>query len=180
MNLLRSHGITRDDKEMTEDPHGSWYYQQIDLGFNYRMTDLQAALGISQLKRIDEYISTRHNIAAVYDKAFEEKLPINIPKHLDNTYSSYHLYVIRLQLNNITRTHKDFFEELKRIGIGVNLHYIPVHLHPYYRNLGFKNGDFPNAENYYREAISIPVYPGLSSEDQAFIIESIKNIASGI
>lgn len=178
MNLYRSHGITRNEEEMMEASHGSWFYQQINLGFNYRMTDIQAALGISQLKRVDKYVSDRHRLATKYDKSFGSEIPLDIPHHINDTYSSYHLYVIRLQLEKINKTHKDFFEELRAKGIGVNLHYIPVHLHPYYKNLGFKHGDFPNAEDYYSKAISLPLHPNLTPVDQEFIIESIKSISS--
>lgn len=179
MNLLRSHGITKNDAKMIgEGSHGSWYYQQIDLGFNYRMTDIQAALGISQLKRIDTLILKRHEIASTYNDAFDGVTSVKTPYQLSSSYSSYHLYVIRLQLKNINKTHKEFFEELRNKGIGVNLHYIPVHLHPFYLNFGFKNGDFPNSERYYSEAISLPMYPDLSFDDQEFVIRSIIEIAS--
>tara|TARA_B100000963_G_C22575017_1_gene647975 strand:+ start:235 stop:1398 length:1164 start_codon:yes stop_codon:yes gene_type:complete len=175
MEILRTHGITRDQKMMEGDSHGPWYYQQIDLGFNYRMTDIHAALGITQLKRIEDFISLRHKVATNYDKMLKD-MPINLPYQLDNTKSSLHLYVIRLKLEKIQITHKQFFEGMRSKGIGVNLHYIPVHLHPYYKKLGFRLGDFPEAEKYYSEAVSIPIFPNLSSEDQNKVVETISSL----
>lgn len=172
MALLRSHGITREPEQMVDTPHGPWYYEQVALGFNYRMTDLQAALGVSQMARIDAFVAQRHKIAAKYDKLFEE-LPVQVPAR-DQDYSALHLYVIRLKLNLISRTHHDTFVALREQGIGVNLHYIPVHTHPYYREMGFAMGDFPEAERYYREAISLPIYPGLSDEDITKVVNAVK------
>ena len=137
MKLLRSHGITRDAREMTHAPDGPWYYQQIDLGFNYRMTDLQAALGLSQMKRLDEFVAKRHIIARRYDELLAG-LPITTPWQHPDGYSGLHLYVIRLKLNEIRKTHREVFEALRAAGIGVNLHYIPVYRQPYYEELGFK------------------------------------------
>lgn len=169
MALLRSHGITRDDHLMTNEPDGPWYYQQIALGFNYRMTELQAALGISQMARLNEYVSRRHQLAKRYDEKLAE-LPVTTPWQLDSSYSGLHLYVIRLQLEKTQKTHRAVFEYLRAQGIGVNLHYIPVHTQPYYKKMGFKTGDFPEAENYYREAISLPMYPTLSEQQQDEVI----------
>ncbi len=161
MALLRSHGITRDPACINREPDGPWYYEQIDLGFNYRMTELQAALGISQMDRLDNYVARRHELACRYD-ALLAGLPVTTPwRHVDN-YSGLHLYVIRLQLPGGARTHRNVFESLREQGIGVNLHYIPVHIQPYYQAMGFRAGDFPEAERYYAEAISLPMYPGLS------------------
>lgn len=170
--LLRSHGITRDPFQMTEPSHGPWYYQQIDLGYNYRITDIQAALGVSQMVRIDEFISRRHEIARKYNECLKN-LPITLPCQHPDTYSAYHLYVIRLQLDKIKVNHREVFEKLRAEGIGVNLHYIPVHLQPYYRKLGFKPGDFPIAEQYYTEAISLPMYYSLTPEEQDIVITTL-------
>lgn len=172
MALLRSHGITREPEQMVDTPDGPWYYEQIALGFNYRMTDLQAALGVSQMARIDAFVAQRHQIAAKYDELFAE-LPVQVPTR-DQDYSALHLYVIRLKLDLISRTHHDVFVALRKQGIGVNLHYIPVHTHPYYREMGFAMGDFPEAERYYREAISLPIYPGLSDEDVTKVVNAVK------
>ncbi len=172
MALLRSHGITRVPEQMVDTPDGPWYYEQIALGFNYRMTDLQAALGVSQMARIDTFVAQRHQIAAKYDKLFVE-LPLQLPAR-DQDYSALHLYVIRLKLDLISSTHHDVFVALREQGIGVNLHYIPVHTHPYYREMGFASGDFPEAERYYREAISLPIYPGLSDEDITKVANAVK------
>ena len=170
MNLCRSHGITRNEDEMTEVSHGAWFYQQITLGYNYRMTELQAALGISQMMRLTKFVSTRHKIAERYNLLLKD-LPVQIPYQLEKTYSSMHLYVIRLQLDEILMTHSEVFDELRANQIAVNLHYIPVHIHPYYKAMGFRYGDFPVAEKYYKEAISLPMYPGLSKSDQDKVVQ---------
>jgi UDP-4-amino-4,6-dideoxy-N-acetyl-beta-L-altrosamine transaminase len=173
MQLLRSHGITRDTNEMTCAPDGPWYYQQIGLGYNYRMTDLQAALGLSQMQRLDEFVIKRHAIAKRYDKLLTD-LPVITPwQHLDN-YSGLHLYVIRLELAKIDKSRRQVFEALRAAGIGVNLHYIPVYRQPYYEGLGFKKGYCPVAEQYYDEAISLPMYPTLSEVQQDKVIDSLK------
>ena len=145
MQLLRSHGITRDVNEMSHAPDGPWYYQQIDLGYNYRMTDLQAALGVSQMQRLNEYVSRRHAIAKRYDQLLAA-LPVRAPWQHPDSYSGLHLYVIRLKLNQIAKTHRQVFEALREHGVGVNLHYIPVYRQPYYEGLGFKAGHCPEAE----------------------------------
>ena len=175
MELLRSHGITRDESMMEENTHGGWYYEQIDLGYNYRMTELQAALGISQMERLDDFVAARHILANIYNKELSE-LPIDLPFQLENTYSGMHLYVIRLNLNEIKKSHKKVFEELRTRGVGVNLHYIPVHTQPYYKKMGFNWGDFPEAESYYKESISLPMYPGLSQTNQEKIVAALKSL----
>ena len=175
MMLFRTHGITRDEQVMQGVPDGPWYYEQVDLGYNYRMTELQAALGLSQMTRLEEFVTTRHRLAKRYDDKLNE-LPIILPFQSENTYSSFHLYVIRLNLELIKKSHKQVFQELRDRGIGVNLHYIPVHIHPYYQAMGFKIGDFPEAENYYREAISIPIYHGLKNDEQDSVIQAITEV----
>jgi UDP-4-amino-4,6-dideoxy-N-acetyl-beta-L-altrosamine transaminase len=173
MVLLRSHGITRDPDHMTHAPDGPWYYQQVDLGFNYRMTELQAALGISQMGRLDEYVSRRHVLAKRYDILLRA-LPVTTPWQQPDSYSALHLYVIRLQLDKIDKHHRAVFESLREQGIGVNLHYIPVHTQPYYQQMGFKIGDFPEAERYYAEAISLPMYPNMSESQQDQVVIALE------
>ena len=170
MSLLRSHGIIRDSNLMTHEADGEWYYQQIDLGFNYRMTDMQAALGVSQLERLDTYVSRRHEIATRYNQLLKN-LPLLVPYQDNDGYSAYHLYVIRLE-NRIK--HKQVFEYLRKNGIGVNLHYIPVYHHPYYEAMGFQKSYCEEAENYYNEAISLPMYATLSEADQDRVVSVLR------
>ncbi|WP_420833189.1 UDP-4-amino-4,6-dideoxy-N-acetyl-beta-L-altrosamine transaminase [Pseudemcibacter aquimaris] len=171
MELLRSHGITRDENLMQGDSHGPWYYQQIDLGYNYRMTDIQAALGTSQMKRIDDFVKKRNQLAARYDRLLLSE-DVTIPLQHDDCYSARHLYIIKLKDGY---DHRKIFEKMRDGGIGVNLHYIPVHLQPYYQNLGFNQGDFPAAEDYYSKAITLPLYPTLSEDDQDHVVETLLN-----
>ncbi len=173
LELLRSHGIVRDEQKMTRTADGPWYYQQIDLGYNYRMTDMQAALGVSQMKRLDKFVSRRHEVARRYDQLLES-LPVTIPYQHFDAYSGRHLYVIRLKLDEVARTHREVFEFLREQGIGVNLHYIPVYRQPYYERMGFKAGYCPEAEQYYREAISVPMYPGLTAELQDQVMKALR------
>ncbi|MBL1198521.1 MAG: UDP-4-amino-4,6-dideoxy-N-acetyl-beta-L-altrosamine transaminase [Nostoc sp. GBBB01] len=170
---LRSHGITRNPDLMQGESHGSWYYQQLELGFNYRMTDIQAALGISQMQRLDEFVERRSFLANRYHQLLQD-LPLMLPYQHPDTNSSWHLYVIRLKLDKINKTHRQIFEELRQAGIGVNLHYIPVHLQPYYQRFGFQLGDFPQVEKYYQEAISIPLYSRLDEESQDKVVASLR------
>ena len=172
MALFRSHGITRDSAQMTHATDGPWYYQQIELGYNYRMTELQAALGVSQMERLDAYVTRRHQLARRYD-ALLAKLSVTTPWQHADSYSGLHLYPIRLQLENITKSHHQVFESLREQGIGVNLHYIPVHTQPYYQRMGFLPGDFPQAEAYYREAISLPMYQAMSDAQQNQVIAAL-------
>ncbi len=173
MQLLRSHGITRNEDEMTHSSQGPWYYQQIDLGYNYRMTDLQAALGLSQMQRLDHFVYRRHYIAERYNKLLEG-LPVAKPWQHEESHSGFHLYVIRLKLAEIEKMHRQVFETLRGLRIGVNLHYIPVYQHPYYKKLGFKSGYCLAAEQYYTEAISLPMYPNLTEIQQDIVIAGLK------
>jgi len=171
--LLRSHGITRDPAQMESPSEGPWYYQQIDLGYNYRITDIQAALGLNQLGRIDEFIERRRAIAARYDSLLSG-LPLTVPWQLPDGQSSFHLYVIRLLTPDVKRSHREVFERLRESGVMVNLHYIPVHLQPYYRKLGFAAGDFPEAERYYGQAISLPMFYGLTDAAQDRVVAAVR------
>lgn len=174
MALLRSHGITRDPSRMTHEPDGPWYYQQIDLGFNYRMTDIQAALGMSQLERVESYVSRRLQLADHYNALLAD-LPVVLPARDNISRSSAHLYVIRLRLDQIQISHRAVFSELRSRGIGVNLHYIPIYAQPYYEAMGFAPGAYPEAERYYASALSLPLYPALSEEDQRTVAASLRS-----
>ncbi|WP_396586918.1 UDP-4-amino-4,6-dideoxy-N-acetyl-beta-L-altrosamine transaminase [Bermanella sp. R86510] len=169
MALFRSHGVTRDVSLMEGESHGDWYYQQVDLGYNYRMTELQAALGCSQLTRLDEFVARRHELAKRY-LALLAHLPLVLPEFPSNSYSGLHLFIVRV---DATRTHvnrKQLFDVLRDNGIGVNVHYIPIHTQPYYRKLGFSLGDFPNSEAYYDTAISLPMFHLLTDEQQDQVV----------
>jgi UDP-4-amino-4,6-dideoxy-N-acetyl-beta-L-altrosamine transaminase len=176
MALLRSHGITRDPKRMTHEPDGPWYYQQVELGFNYRMTELQAALGISQMTRLDQYVARRHVLAKRYDALLAD-LPLVAPWQHPDTYSGLHLYVIRLLEGS---AHRSVFESLRAQGIGVNLHYIPIHTQPFYQSMGFKVGSYPEAERYYAEAISLPMYYGLSEVMQDAVVHALQKACADV
>ncbi|MDH0081686.1 UDP-4-amino-4,6-dideoxy-N-acetyl-beta-L-altrosamine transaminase [Stutzerimonas stutzeri] len=177
MALLRSHGITRDPAQMTHEADGPWYYQQIDLGFNYRMTELQAALGVTQMERLDQFVARRHQLARRYDDLLAG-LPVTTPWQHPDSYSGLHLYVIRLQLDKIGKTHRQVFEALRELGIGVNLHYIPVHTQPYYQRMGLGSGDFPEAERYYAEAISLPMFQTMTEAQQDEVIAALRKALS--
>lgn len=174
MVRLRSHGITRDENEMTQASEGPWYYQQLELGYNYRMTDIQAALGLSQMKKLNIFVTKRHEIAERYNDLLAD-LPITVPVQDSSTYSAMHLYVIRLQLSKINKTHLEVFNYLRSQGIGVNVHYIPVYKQPYYRKLGFKNNYCPEAEKYYAEAITLPIYPSMTDDQQDKVVAALKD-----
>lgn len=173
LRLVRSHGITRDSSLMTKPMDGPWYYQQITLGFNYRMTDMQAALGTSQMGRLDEFVKRRQEIAKRYDDLLCD-LPLTLPWQHPDSYGAFHLYVIRLKLDQISRSHLQVFEAMRTNEIMVNLHYIPVHTQPFYQKMGFKEGDFPQAEQYYREAISLPMHINLSDDDLKFVARRLR------
>lgn len=173
MTRLRTHGITRDVAQMTHASDGPWYYQQIDLGFNYRMTDIHATLGISQMKRVSEYVTKRHEIAARYGELLAD-VPVIRPWQHPDTYSALHLYVVRLRLGETRSTQRQVFDGMRADGIGVNLHYIPVYRHPYFERLGFPRDYCPQADQYYAEAVTLPIYPGLTEVDQDRVVESLK------
>ena len=176
MALLRSHGITREPSKMQGESHGSWYYQQIDLGYNYRMTELQAALGVSQMTRLAEFVTRRHQLAQRYHAALHD-LPLTRPLFSQqDAYSALHLYVIRLQRAKLNYTRRDIFDALRNAGVGVNIHYIPVHTQPYYQNLGFNVGEYPIAEAYYEDAISLPMFAAMTDQQQDTVIEVLRTI----
>lgn len=177
LGLLRSHGITRDPALMTQPMDGPWYYQQVALGFNYRLTDIQAALGVSQMTRLTTYVQRRHEIAQRYNELLAD-LPLTLPWQHPEGYSAYHLYVVRLQLDKMKNTHLQVFEALRAKDIMVNLHYMPVHTQPYYSKMGFKQGDYPEAECYYREAISIPMHPTLTDDEQDQVVSVLREAVS--
>ncbi len=168
ISLLRSHGITRDEKYMQNQSHGPWYYEQIELGYHYRITDIQAALGISQIQRLDDFILARRNVASYYNNELS-LLPIVTPTPDGN--SAWHLYVIQVE----GKLRHKIFDNLRKLNIGVNVHYIPIHLQPYYEKLGFKKGDFPRAEMFYSRCISIPIFPSLTKEEMAFVVKGVRN-----
>lgn len=173
--MFRTHGITRDcDKLMNDD--APWYYEQHHLGFNYRMTDIQAALGISQIKKLDEFLKKRREFAKIYNEELRNIDGIAIPYQLENTNSAWHLYVISLELEKMKAGRREIFEELRKRNIGVNVHYIPVYYHPYYQNLGYTKGLCPNAEKLYDGIITIPLYPMMSKDDIKYIVNSLKEI----
>lgn len=176
MRRLRSHGITRDSGLMDGACEGDWYYQQIDLGYNYRMTDIQAALGSSQMKRLDTFVKRREHLANRYDVLLAD-ISLTLPSRHPHAESANHLYVVHLPKGAAERLR--IFSGMRQAGIGVNVHYIPVHTQPYYRALGFRAGDFPNAETYYSGAISLPLYFGMSDEDQNRVVDTLKNLTGG-
>ncbi|WP_285961252.1 UDP-4-amino-4,6-dideoxy-N-acetyl-beta-L-altrosamine transaminase [Pseudomonas tohonis] len=175
LRRLRSHGITRDPAAMTGPSEGPWYYQQLELGFNYRMTDLQAALGLSQLQRLDAFVARRRQLVARYGERLAD-LPLELPQVQAGAEPAWHLYPVRLRLERLQHGHRAIFEALRGAGIGVNLHYIPVHLQPYYRQLGFAPGDFPEAERYYAEALSLPLFPDLTDEQQDQVASTLASV----
>tara|TARA_Y100000589_G_scaffold305927_1_gene320270 strand:+ start:10812 stop:11981 length:1170 start_codon:yes stop_codon:yes gene_type:complete len=172
---LRSHGITKDTLDMTKVPDGLWYYEQLELGYNYRMPDINAALGITQLDKLDKFVSKREEIANYYDKNLID-LPLKTPHQIPNCVSSRHLYIIRIDNKHSKFKHKDIFSRLRDSNIGVNLHYIPIHLQPYFQNLGFIKGQFPEAEKYYEEAISLPIFTKLTKREQDYVIDTLRKL----
>ena len=175
MQLFRSHGVTRDPELMTKEAEGGWYYQQVDLGFNYRMTELQAALGVSQTQRLNEFVARRHVLQKRYDSLLSG-LPIIRPYQDKHSFSALHLYPIQIDLNKVSKNREQIFDELRETGVGVNVHYIPIHTQPYYRQLGFKDGEFPNSESYYKAALSLPLYSGMSFQEQDKVVEFVTKV----
>lgn len=169
LRLFRSHGITRDGELMTQ-KDGSWFYQQLELGYNYRITDIQCALGCSQMKKLEYFIARRQELAKRYNEAFANCSDIVIPYQMPETVSGWHLYIIQVKNHN----RREIFDKLRADGIGVNVHYIPVYMHPYYQEHGFKNVHCPVAEEIYSNMISLPLYPGLTDEQQEFVIRKVK------
>lgn len=172
--LFRSHGITRDENLMTEN-QGAWYYQQLELGYNYRITDISCALGCSQLDKLDDFIQRRREIAEKYNKAFSKVNGIKIPKQLEECNSGWHLYMIEVSEKNRKRV----FDTLRAANIGVNVHYIPVYRHPYYQKHGYQECYCKNAEQFYSRAISLPIFPSLTSEEQQYVIDRVIESVSG-
>jgi UDP-4-amino-4,6-dideoxy-N-acetyl-beta-L-altrosamine transaminase len=173
LHLLRSHGVTRDQEQMTQASEGPWYYEQVTLGFNYRMTDMQAALGLSQMAQLTDFVRQRHVLARRYDQLLAD-LPLQLPWQHPDSYSGLHLYVIRLQLQQLQRSHREIFELLRADGILVNLHYMPIYRQPYYRQFGHVPASFPQAELYYAQAITLPMYPRLSESEQDFVCSRLR------
>ena len=177
MAMLRTHGITRDADIFRQPAPGRWYYEQHVLGFNYRMTDIQAALGLSQLARLDQYVAVRNRLAQRYDQILRG-LPLRLPEVLPENLSSFHLYVVRLQRHSLRKTHRQVFEELRQLDIGINLHYLPVHLQPYYRDLGFRPGQYPEAEAHAQEALTLPLYPTLAEQSQDAVALALARVTA--
>ncbi len=178
MRLLRSHGVTREQELMDSEPGGAWHYQQTILGFNYRMTELQAALGISQMDRLDEFVENRHALAKRYNELLRD-LPLVIPKQSIDSYSAFHLYPVQIDFEKVSIDKSLLFDKLRSHGIGVNVHYIPVHTQPFYRERGFSFGDFPQAESYYNHTISIPLFHKMTFGEQDRVIDVLKEILIG-
>lgn len=181
LKLFRTHGITRDTELLMNKSKGKWYYEELFLGYNYRLSDLQAALGISQLKRLDKFIERRKHIAATYNNAFSQENfcdKITIPFQMENAKSSYHLYVVKLNLAAIGKSREQIFNELLEFNVGVNVHYIPVYYHPYYESLSYKKGLCREAEKLYEEMLTLPLYPGMSEDDINYVIECVAKVVT--
>lgn len=174
---LRSHGITRDPGLMECENQGNWYYEQVELGYNYRMTDIQAALGLSQMSRLDDFVEQRHELASRYGK-FLADLPLTLPWQAPEGRSSFHLYVVKVNTAEVKMTRRQIFDLLRAENIGVNVHYIPVHTQPYYKKIGFSVGMFPEAERYYTETLSLPIFPGMTPQQQDRVIEVLRECLS--
>ena len=171
--LLRSHGITRNTKAMRNVPEGAWYYEMLDLGYNYRMTDIHAALGLSQMSRLESFVATRQQLAARYDQVLKD-LPLILPRRDPASLSALHLYVVQLDAERTNKPRAEVFASLREQGIGVNVHYMPIHLQPFYRDRGFAPGDFPASETYYNRAISIPLYATLTIAQQDEVVAALE------
>ncbi len=173
--IFRNHGITKEPNKFLNKPDGDWYYEMQLLGYNYRMTDIQAALGVSQLKKIDSFIQKRRQIVKFYNEAFKSNPYFDVPIEKDYAYHAYHLYPIRLK-DEYKKKKREIFNRLRQDGIGVQVHYIPVYWHPYYQQLGYKKGTSPNAEDFYKREISLPIYPAMGKEDIEFVIEKVEKV----
>ncbi|PTM58861.1 UDP-4-amino-4,6-dideoxy-N-acetyl-beta-L-altrosamine transaminase [Desmospora activa] len=172
---FRSHGITHKPDEIKE-REGFWFYQMQFLGYNYRLTDIQAALGLSQMKKLDRFLHLRRKYASMYNEAFQSRREVVIPFQRNEVQSAWHLYVLRLRLSELTADRKTIFQALRKENIGVNVHYIPVHLHPYYRQLGYSEGLCPQAEQFYRETLTIPLFPRMSEQDVQDVIQAVNKV----
>jgi UDP-4-amino-4,6-dideoxy-N-acetyl-beta-L-altrosamine transaminase len=175
MKLFKNHGINRTPELLLKGIEGAWYFEQIELGYNFRMSDIHAALGMSQLKRVDEFVSKRRNIAKKYHERLKE-FPLTTPVESIDCYSSFHLYVVRLDLAEMKRQFIDIFSTLRARGVGVGKHYIPIYMHPYYKKLGLNADNFPNTEKYYRDSMTLPVFPDLKDEEFETILKELKVI----
>ncbi|MBO6177664.1 MAG: UDP-4-amino-4,6-dideoxy-N-acetyl-beta-L-altrosamine transaminase [Selenomonadaceae bacterium] len=175
LKMLRSHGITRNPSDMTKESDGPWYYQQVELGFNYRMTDIQAALGYSQMDRLDEFVRRRRYLAKRYDDLLKD-LSLKTPYVPDYANPSWHIYIVRIDFAKVKKTKKQIFEEMRKKGITLNLHYIPVHTQPYYEKLGHKPEDCPESIKYYEEALTLPLYYDLTDEEQEYVVEAMRDV----
>ena len=175
IDILRTHGITKNKKDMINPSHGPWYFEQLELGFNYRMTDIHASLGINQMKSLKKFVTKRNSLARNYNNLLKA-LPLSTPEQSENTLSSFHLYIVRIDLKKLKNKKNKIFNLLRKKGIGVNVHYIPIHYHPFYQNLKFKKGYLPETEKYYEEALSLPIYPDLSFKDQKYIVNSLEEV----
>jgi dTDP-4-amino-4,6-dideoxygalactose transaminase len=173
--LFRSYGITRDPKKMTH-CDGGWYYQMLELGYNYRITDIQAALGLSQLKRLDKFVQKRRDLVDLYKKLFAGDARFSFLQEQEYSVSAWHLWPILINFDKVKINKKDLFEKLKERGLYLQVHYIPVHTQPYFQKLGFKSGDYPNAEKYYQQTLSLPLHPGLSGIDIKNIVKVVKQL----
>lgn len=171
LKRFRSHGIIKHNLSRDEGP---WYYEMVDLGYNYRMTDLQAALGISQIDKLDRFIERRREIASMYNEAFKTMDSVILPMQLEGTQSGWHLYVLQLKLDKLKRNRREIFESLRAENIGVHVHYIPVYWHPYYQKLGYRKGICPKAEQWYEQALTLPIFPKMTDEDVNDVIEAVK------
>ena len=175
LQLFRSHGITRNQGLMTHGTDGPWYYQQLELGFNYRMTDIQAALGYSQMKRVDAFVTRRRELAARYERLLAD-LPVRTPQVLKEAVPSWHIYVVRVDFSQVKKSKQQIFQEMRERGIALNLHYIPVHTQPYYEELGHRSAECPVAMEYYDEAMTLPLYYDLTEEQQDRIVEALRSV----
>jgi len=179
LSMFRQHGVTKDIAKFKQNSEvtGDWYYEMHGLGYNYRLTDIQCALGISQLTKLDRFIARRQEIVEKYNMAFKESLYLIRPHMKNDRKSAWHLYMLRLQLDRMSKTRQQIFEELRSLGVGVHVHYIPVHLQPYYRDrFGYKRGDFPEAEAYYDSALTIPLFPAMSDDDYKYVIKNVLKV----